>query len=36
MVGYEEGEVIGEPAEGKDKNNSGEHLDHSLWRSGGL
>ena len=32
MVGHEEGEVVGEPAEGKDENHSGEHLDHSLGR----
>ena len=34
MVGYEEGEVIGKPAEGKDENNGGEHLDHALHDGG--
>ena len=34
VIGYEEGEVIGKPAEGKDENNGGEHLDHALHDGG--
>ena len=34
VIGYEEGKVIGKPAEGKDENNGGEHLDHALHDGG--
>ena len=34
MIGEEEGEVVGEPAEGKDEDDGGEHLDHPLHHGG--
>ena len=34
MIGEKEGEVVREPAEGKDENNRGEHLDHTLHHGG--
>ena len=34
MIGDKEGEVVREPAEGKDENNGGEHLDHTLHHGG--